>query len=290
MSGRPDWGTRLASLDRRWLYLALAASVLVALAARLRFPDAPSALVRPVYEAVEALPPGAPVLMALDYSPNSAPELEPMATALARHVLRRGGRLILLSIWDTGNAMIGRLADGVLRREFPELQEGRDWVALGYKSGNEMLINAIRQDLYAMYSTDMAGRPLAGQPAVAGVRSVADCRLLIALSAGTPGLKEWILYAGDVVRVPVAGGATGVGTPEFAPYFPRQLLGLLGGLKGAAEYEAALARGHPEWPQRTQAATEAMGPQAVAHAVIVLFIVLGNVGLLLARRRGKGAP
>jgi hypothetical protein len=279
----------LAELDRRWIYVALAAAILVAMLAKLRFPERPAPIVQAVYDRLESLPAGTPVLFSFDYSPNSAPEIEPMAFALARHALHRGHRLILLSTWDTGNAMIQRLVERMIRHDFPDKVEGTDWVALGYKAGDEMLINAVRQNLYSMYAADMAGRPLAGQPALAGVRSAADCGLIVALSAGTPGLKEWILYAGDVAHVPVAGGATGVGTPEFAPYYPRQLIGLLGGLKGAAEYEGALARGHPEWVQGTTAATDAMGPQAVAHAVIVLFILAGNAGLLLARRRAKGS-
>lgn len=283
-------GTALGELDRRWIFLALAASILLSVVARIRFPDAPSPLVMPAYERIESLPAGTPVVMALDYSPSSRPELEPMAFAIARHAMLRGHRLILLSTWDTGNAMIARLAAGVLRPEFPGRAEGETWVALGYKAGNEMLINAIRQDFGAMYTTDMAGRPLAGMPVFAGVRSLGDCGLIVALSSGTPGLKEWILFAGDVAGVPVVGGSTGVGTPEFLPYFPRQLLGLLGGLKGAAEYESALEQGHPEYRQPTTAATDGMGPQAVAHTVIVLFIVLGNAGLLLQRRRGGPTP
>lgn len=286
--GRHLRAADLARLDRRWIFAALALSILLSIVTRIRFPDAPSPLVLPVYDRLEALPAGTVVVMALDYSPSSRPELEPMAFALARHAMLRSHRLILLSTWDTGNAMIARVADEVLRPEFPGRREGEAWVALGYKAGNEMLINAIRQDLAAMYAEDMAGRPLAGQPVLAGVRGLSDCGLIVALSSGTPGLKEWILFAGDVTGVPVAGGSTGVGTPEFLPYFPRQLIGLLGGLKGAAEYEAALETGHPEFRQRTMAATDGMGPQAVAHTVIVLFILLGNAGLLLARRRRGG--
>ena len=278
----------LAALDRRWIYLALAAAIAFSIVARIRFPDTPSPLAQSAYDRVEALPPGAPIVMALDYSPSSRPELEPMAFAIARHAMLRGHRLILLSTWDTGNAMIARLCAEVLRREFPERREGEAWVALGYKSGNEMLINAIRQDFGSMYASDMEGRPCADLAGRAGVKSLADCARIVALSSGTPGLKEWVLFAGDVTGVPVVGGSTGVGTPEFLPYFPRQIRGLLGGLKGAAEYEAALELGHPDFHQRTMAATDGMGPQAVAHSLIVLFIVLGNAGLLLQRRQRRG--
>lgn len=286
-TGRPSRGSALSSLDRRWVHAALAGAILLSIVARIRFPDSPSPLAQGLYDRVESLPAGAPIVLSLDYSPNSRPELEPMARAVARHALLRGHRLILLSVWDTGNAMIEDLRNDVLAVEFPERREGVAWVALGYKAGNEILINAIRDNFGAMYRTDLRDSLLTALPALAGVRGLSDCGLIVSLSGGSPGLKEWILFAGDVTGVPVAGGCTGVGTPEFLPYFPRQLVGLLGGLKGAAEYEAALERGHPDFPQRTMSATDGMGPQSIAHTVIIIFILVGNAGYLIERTRRR---
>ena len=141
-----------------------------------------------------------------------------------------------------------------------------------------------------MYDTDVAGNSLARQPALSGVRTLADFALIVAFSGGTPGLKEWILYGGDPAGVPVAGGCNGAGAPQFLPYFPRQLLGLMGGLKGAAEYETALVRRYPDLRRWPMPATQRMGPQAVAHSVIILFVLLGNLGLVLSRWRGGEAP
>lgn len=289
MSGRGQrLGAFLASLDRRWIYLVLVVCLVVSMLAGLDFPDRPSTLVLPIYDKLEELPGGSPLLISLEYTPSTLPELEPMALAMTRHALLRGHRLCFLSLWPEGNNLIGRVVEQVIRHEFPDRREGRDWVVLGYKAGNEMLINALRQDIGTMYATDIRGIPLGELPALAGVTSLADFALIVALSAGTPGLKEWILFAGDPLGVPVAGGCNGAGAPQFLPYFPRQLIGLMGGLKGAAEYETALQAGHPEFQQRTRRATEGMGPQAVAHVVIIGFVLLGNLGLLLTRRRGGG--
>ncbi|MFH1844175.1 MAG: hypothetical protein ABIF77_13290 [bacterium] len=283
-------GELLGGLDRRWVYLILAVSLAVSLLAGLRFPDRPSALVMPLYDTLESLPPGSPILISLEYTPSTLPELEPMAFALCRHACLRGHRLCFMSLWPEGNNLIGRVVEQVISREFPQLEAGVDWVVLGYQAGNEMLINAISQDLGSMYQSDIDGRPLAGLPALAGIHSLADFRLIVALSAGTPGLKEWILFAGDPLGVPVAGGCSGAGSPQFLPYFPRQLIGLLAGMKGGAEYETALQQGHPEYQQPTQRASESMGPQAVAHVVIIGFILLGNMGAFLVRRRLGGDP
>ena len=279
---------QLAAADRRWIYSLLAVAVLGALVSGLRLPDRPSVLVLPIYHKLEELPAGAPILISFEYTPSTAPELEPMAFALTRHAMLKGHRVCYMSLWPEGNNLIGRVVTEVIQSEFPHKMEGRDWVTLGYKAGNEMVINALRQDLASMYDTDLTGRPLKELPALAGVRSLADFALLLSLSAGTPGLKEWILYAGDPLGVPLAGGCNGAGTANLLPYFPRQLFGLMGGLKGAAEYETALAEGYPHFHQQSRRASEGMGPLAVAHAVIILFILLGNLGALLDRRAQGG--
>jgi hypothetical protein len=280
----------LAGLDRRWIYLTLVVALALALLSGLTLPDRPSVLVRPIYRLLEELPARSPILISLDYTPSTQPELEPMALAIARHALLRDHRLVFISLWPEGNNQIGRVIDSLMASEFRDRREGVDYAVLGYKSGNEMVINALRQELVAMYDQDVRGRPLSELPVMSGLDRLDDFALLVAISAGTPGLKEWILFAGDPLGLPVAGGCNGAGAPQYLPYFPRQLLGLMAGIKGAAEYEAALAAGHPEHGLQHRPATRAMGPQAVGHAVIILFILLGNVGYLLARRQRRRSP
>ena len=93
-----------------------------------------------------------------------------------------------------------------------------------------------------------------------------------------------ILATGDI---PVAGGTTAVSAPLLYPYYPRQMLGLMGGLKGAAEYEAALVAGYPEYEQVYQRAIAIMGPQAIAHLVIIIFIIIGNITFFVEKKRSK---
>lgn len=274
---------RLGRLDRRWLYLILFISVAVAVVVRPLFPDRPSPFVQPVVDSIEGLQPGDTVLVALDYSPVARPEIEPMAFALVRHLLLRGAHPVFVTLFPEGSAMFQRLHAQMLSREFPELAAGRDWTNLGYKAGGRMVINVLRQDLSAMYATDVDGRTLDELPGLDECRQLGDFELIISLTSGTPGLKEWILYGGDPSGVPVVGGCNGIGAPEYLAYFPGQLRGLLGGLKGASEYEAAVAELFPE-RQFPRLAGRAMGPQTVAHVVILVFLVLGNAAYL--RRRG----
>ena len=87
--------------------------------------------------------------------------------------------------------------------------------------------------------------------------------------------------------IPIAGGCTAVGAPNLYPYFPTQMVGLLGGAKGAAEYENALITAYPRYAEYPMAGMSLMVSQTVAHVVIIFFIVFGNVLYFILRARGK---
>ena len=58
-----------------------------------------------------------------------------------------------------------------------------------------------------------------------------------------------------------------------------KMSGLLGGMKGAAEYELLI--------DTKGSATKGMDAQSSAHALIVLFVIIGNVFYFMGRRREK---
>ena len=113
----------------------------------------------------------------------------------------------------------------------------------------------------------------------------ADFDVIISLGGGRPGVKEWVLFVGDPTGVPIGGGVAAVVAPQLYPYYPRQLFGLLGGVKGAAEYESELIRVHPRVAEMDTPGLLMMGPQTLAHVVIMAFIVIGNVVFFRGRRR-----
>jgi hypothetical protein len=65
----------------------------------------------------------------------------------------------------------------------------------------------------------------------------------------------------------------------------------MGGIKGAAEYESLLIKHYPKYKDKSNPGIRMMGPQAIAHIVIMLFIIIGNVTFFIERKRersGKG--
>lgn len=141
-----------------------------------------------------------------------------------------------------------------------------------------------------MFPTDVNGVAYQDIEVMNGIKSVKDVDLVISVGGGRPGIKEWVLFVGDPGRVPVAAGVAAVVAPQLYPYYPTQLLGLLGGVKGAAEYESALMARYPRFKESDTPGLKMMGPQTLAHLVIMAFIIIGNVLFFLERRqKGSGS-
>ncbi|HOZ09191.1 MAG TPA: hypothetical protein PKW75_12980, partial [candidate division Zixibacteria bacterium] len=166
---------------------------------------------------------------------------------------------------------------------------GEDYVVLGYKAGNEGVLNVIVTDLKKMFPTDIDNRPYSDIPVLEGVKSVRDVELVISIGGGKPGVKEWILFVGDPGGVPIAGGVAAVVAPEIYPYYPKQIVGILGGVKGAAEYESELAHNYRDrLAGMDTPGLRMMGPQTLSHMVIIAFILIGNFSFFMARRKSRG--
>jgi hypothetical protein len=283
---------RLGSLDRRWIFLVIGVAVTIPLLLGIGAPLPTTKIVQDLYDHIEGLPAGSKVLVSFDYGPGTEIENQPMAEAITRHCMERGHRVILMALWATGPPQIQLAVEHVFEGQgatHADKVYGRDWLDIGYKAGNQGVINSILNDFSFFNADAREGKPLAEFPIMDGVRSLRDIDVIVGIGSGRPGLKEWVQFGGDQGDVPVGGGVTAVEAPLLYPYYPTQLLGLMGGLQGAAEYETALMGGYPRLeemdPARLQAATSKMGPQTVAHIMIVIFVVIGNVSMFLAKRR-----
>jgi hypothetical protein len=97
---------------------------------------------------------------------------------------------------------------------------------------------------------------------------------------GSGMLPYYVQFIQGVYGTPLGQGCTGIIGPEQFPYLDSgQLKGSLIGMKGAAEYETLVGyRGK---------GFKAMIPQSIAHILLMVLIVLGNIGLYVAQRRGR---
>src|SRR5207249_371398 len=147
---------------------------------------------------------------------------------------------------------------------------GVDYLDLGYQSGNEAVMVHMGQGIASAFPRDITGHPTADYPIMQRVRDYGSFPLLISISAGYPGTKEWVQQVQARFHLRMIAGVTAVSAPEFYPYLQSgQLVGLLPGMAGAAEYEKA--RGEKG------TATRGMDAQSLGHVFVALCIILGNV-------------
>jgi hypothetical protein len=287
------WATGLFGLlflteDRRVVFLLIALAVVIPMVFHLPGIVATSPIVKAIFNKIESLPEGSKVLLSYDYGPATVPENQPMADALCRSVLVKNLKLYIMAVWATGERQAQLTIDSVIVKEFPNKVYGRDYVHLGYKAGNQGLINALYQSIKGMYTTDTKGTPIDSFPIMEGVESLRNMDLILCVGSGKPGIKEWIQFAGDRGNIPVAGGVTAVEATLLYPYYPRQLLGLMGGLQGAAEFEKALVDHYPRFRATSTKAVQNMGPQTIAHLVIIVLILVGNIIFFATRKKQVG--
>ena len=178
----------------------------------------------------------------------------------------------------------------VLLEFHPGLQYGTDYVQLGYQAGNEGVIKLMATNVPEQYKTDTKGTPLANLPLVADLRRTADFKLIASVSAGYPGAKEWVQYAeaANPEAFKLVCGSTGVQVSQLLPYYPKQLDGMLVAVKGASEYEMLVEGKYPveRNAERLGQGRVRMGPQLVAHMLMIGLIILGNIAMVAGRSRG----
>ena len=90
----------------------------------------------------------------------------------------------------------------------------------------------------------------------------------------------WIQIVNAQYGVPVGSGVTAVVAPKMYSFVNAgQMTGLLGGMKGAAEYEIMVGK--------EAKAMRGMDAQSLAHLMIILLVVIGNIGYFATRKKEK---
>jgi hypothetical protein len=272
-----NWARRLSELDRRWIFLLIGLSVILPMFFPIAIPEKITEQTQQLYDAMEALPEGSLIMIPFEIWPSTLPETRPLAQAAVRHAFMRNMKIIALSNIGAGGPSI---AEGVLSEEGKAFGKtyGVDYVNLGYKANYLAVLTGMGTSIRSIYPTDFYGTPLDSLPIMRGVDSYRDIKFVFAISDNAT-IDYWVSIVGARFGAQMGAGVTAVMAPKLFAYVDaHQLVGLLGGMKGGAEYEHLIGR--PDW------ATRGMGAQSLIHLIIIGFIVLGNVGYFMGRRKG----
>jgi hypothetical protein len=211
-------------------------------------------------------------------------ELHPMTYAISRQAFKRDIKLLLCCLHQNGPGMVEQVISQV-SKEYNKVN-GVDYVYLGYKPYPAITILAMGQNFRIPFPEDYYGKPLDSYPMMRGLTNFSNVKAIINISGGS-GTEFWINYANGRYNAKLAIGVTGVMTSDYYPFLQSgQIFGLIGGMKGASEYEyLAEKAGYISKAKNQLSAYKTMPIQTTSHLVVILFIVLGNIGFFMTKKK-----
>ena len=235
--------------------------------------------VRSVYDFVENLPKGSAVVISFDVTPAGYGENGPGTNAMMKHILSRGLKIVGVSFCDTGpmiqeNAM--RLID------MKDKKYGEDWVNLGFRAGEESSLSAFAADIHKTFPKDFRGNDISSLPMMKDIKTIKDAKLIIDVFSSVPGVQPWIRQVSDPYKIPMTSTCTANNIANLAPFVQsKQLIGLVPGLRGGAEYELLI--------KQPAVAVAGMDAQSCAHVLVLGLVIVGNIIYFRSPKQNGGA-
>ncbi len=226
------------------------------------------------FEALESLSADpATVLVAFEYEPGTAAEMELLAEALLWHLAHQPSTTVYaISTLPTGPAM----AENVFRKESIRLAldtHETPWINLGYISGRANGISNLTvgspQAVLSPWQFDHRGQLVEVTP----VRLLGEnFDLIVVLAGRADEARMWIEQAGQPTGIPVVAAMSVSSAPLIMPYQESgQVVAVLSGVNDAIAYQLRSGRQPAPLPNAIWNA------QALGGAAAAVLIVLGGL-------------
>ncbi|MFC1850381.1 hypothetical protein ACFL27_09345 [candidate division CSSED10-310 bacterium] len=269
---------KVGTMDRRWIFLAIFVATVIPFFFPLGLEVKLTDEVKNIYDFIEQMDEHSqPILLSFDYAPDVAAECHPMALALLRHLFSRDIKVVAVALHQAAPAL-ALDAFTTVAKEYNK-KYGEDYAFMGFGAGFAYMMAKMGESFPDSFPADYYGTPIGEIPLARKIQNYSSVAMVITLS-GSRSYEYYITFAQAKSGVKVAAGMTAVMASDAYPFLQSgQLVGLMGGLKAAAEYEQLV--GHRD------RAFIGMDAQSITHILIVFFIILGNVSYFLTKRMEK---
>lgn len=231
---------RIQALDRRWIYIVVALAIIIPLMVPYNSDNVTTPPTENLYQMIDSFAgrDDRAILLSFYHDASTMPELFPMEVAILRHCFERNVKVFMLTWLPSGAPMIDFAINNV-KEEYPNIVSGVDYCNFGYIPGTLAMPTVIGMgdNIAATVKTDAEGRKIESLPIMKGINNYSEMNLAVEFSGSVAG-SYWIVYARPKFGLNVAVGVTAVMAADQYPYLQSgQFIGMLAGLKGAAEYE-----------------------------------------------------
>lgn len=266
---------KIMNMDRRIVFILVALAVIVPTLLPANLPITISEPTQKLYDYIDALEPGSTLMMAFDYGPSSLAEPEPMAEAVLKHCFDKNIRVIGVTLIVDAVTLADQLMQKVAEEKGAVY--GEDYVLLGYRPGGSLVILGMGAEIASVFENDYTGKPLSEIPMMENITNYAEIDLLLDLASGST-VEFWIQYAYEKYGLAIAAGVTGVIVSQMYPYLQTgQLVGLLPGFLGAAQYEKLI--------NSSGKGTAGINTESFVHLLIVALVIICNIAYFMRQQR-----
>ena len=206
---------------------------------------APAASIQPFLEQVEALPPDASVLLAVEFTPGYSGEMRFAAGGVIQRLMMQNLRLAAISTSPAGMVLAEGLITAAIA-ESPELRAGyteRDrFINLGYLAGETVslqeLVRSPQQAVQYGLSSGLENRPVWDSAVLFNVHQLSDFDAVILFSDTIENSRAWIEQVQPSLNgVPFLVVSSAQSAPLLQPYVQSgQVQGLLSGMAGGLTF------------------------------------------------------
>jgi len=194
----------------------------------------------------QAIPENSPVLVAVDYEPARAGEMEAAAAPLFDNLLLlKHPRLTFIASNESGAVLAERFITGPLAVH--NYQSGVTYSNLGYLSGGQMGIRAFAQNPTSAAPMDIYSQSAWASQPLQGVTALNQFAMIILITDDADAARSWVEQTEDVREaVPILVVSSAQAAPMIQPYYDSsQVNGMVSGLYGGAIFERQYNNGRP---------------------------------------------
>ncbi|MCX6827420.1 MAG: hypothetical protein NTV06_09205, partial [candidate division Zixibacteria bacterium] len=176
-----NFWNKISYLDRRWIYLLVAISVIFPMLVVVKFPVELTPEAEQLYNAVESLPDSSAIFLTFDYYPSTLAETEPMSIAVLNQMFRKNMKVITMTTIPLGGPSIAERVTRKLAAQYHKVY-GVDYVNLGYKANYVAVLKGMGSSIESIYPADNSGTPLRNLPLMQRVKNYKDIKFIFAVA------------------------------------------------------------------------------------------------------------
>jgi hypothetical protein len=191
------------------------------------------------------LPDNPLVLLAVDYEPGLAGELEAISAVVVDHLMLKGAYLTLVSTTPNGPALAERMISEISASGGHSYQGIDRYANLGYIPGGVIGLQGFARSprQVAPYALDPDSTSVWTRPPLNQAQNLAEFDLVAVLSDDPGRAKAWIEQVQPALDdTPMVALISSQAEPLVRPYYhayPKQVQGMVVGLAGGGSYENA---------------------------------------------------